>query len=375
MAADRSSPQTSPQISSQMIPVSNATNNSPSLTDPNILKLALAAKLKSMMSVQGEFYFPCVPSMIEEYLQLLLGLLKLLGQNPSQEHITNLRGLVEKGITEGYRISPHARLIVNYLPAEAAKGLASGITINTKVQVESVADKYQTWPQIRKEPLFGSHPDAKVIDIATQLAAKTASIPILDIGAGTGRNSIPLAKLGHRVDAIELTPVFAEKLSAAATAENLTVNVSQGDVLDPLLRMKPACYKLAIASEVVSHFRYPDQVRLLLAKMCDALQIGGLLLFSAFVALDNYQLDNFVREMSEVSWCYVITREELKSAMEGLPLEMVSEESVVEYEQTHLPKEAWPPTDWYINWATGRDLFPIQQNPPLELRWILLRRI
>lgn len=374
MTADRSSPQTSPQISSEMIPVNNPTNNSSPLTDPDILKLALSAKLKSMISIQGEFYLPCVPSMVEEYLQLILGLLKLLGQNPSPDHITNLRGLVEKGLMEGYRLSPHARLIVNFVPAEAAKGLASGVTINTKVQVESLADKYQTWPQIRKEPLFGSYPDAKVIDVATQLA-KTGNIRILDIGAGTGRNSIPLAKLGHQVDAIELTPVFAEKLSAAATSENLTVNVSPGDVLDPLLRMRPAYYKFAIASEVVSHFRYPDQVRLLLAKMCDALQSGGLLLFSAFISLDNYQPDKFVREMSEVSWCYVITRDELKSAMEGLPLEMISEESVVEYEQTHLPKEAWPPTDWYFNWATGRDLFPIQQNPPLELRWILLKRI
>lgn len=353
--------------------VSNATDKNQTITDPEVLKLALATKLKTMTAVQGDFYFPCVPSMVGEYVQLLVGLLKLLGQNPTPEHINNLRQLVEKGISDGFQISPHARLIVNYQPAEANKGLAGGITINTKVHVETLADKYKTWPETRKDPLFGSHPDAKVMAVLSQLG-DPARTPILDVGAGTGRNSIPLAKLGHPVDAIELTPIFAEKLSASIIAENLPIKVIQGDVLDPLLRMKPAYYKFAIASEVVSHFRYTDQVRLFLAKMCDGLQTGGWLLFSAFLAANDYEPDILARQMSELSWCYLISRDELKSAMDGLPLEMISEESAIEYEQNHLPKEAWPPTSWYVSWATGRDLFPLPQNPPMELRWILLKR-
>lgn len=369
MADDNFSIAQSPQISS----VSDAANNSSSLAEPKLLELALVAKLKTMIGAQGEFNFPCVPTMLSEFLRLLEGFLKLLGQNPTPEHIDNLRQLLEKGLVEGYRLSPHARLVVNYLPAENGKGIATGITINTKVVVESLADKYQTWPEIRQEPLFGTHADAKVIEISSQLGTP-AKAAILDVGAGTGRNSIPLAKLGYAVDAIELTPVFAEKLSAAATAENLPIKVIPGDILDPLLRLRAANYKLVFASEVLSHFRHNDQVRLFLAKMCDYLQSGGFLLFSAFVAVDNYQPDQFVREMSEISWSYMITADDLTAAMDGLPLEIISNESVVEYEQKHLPKEAWPPTNWYMGWATGRDLFPIQQKPPMELRWILLKR-
>lgn len=352
--------------------VSDADNNS-SLAEPKLLELALVAKLKTTIGAQGEFIFPCVPTMLSEFLRLLEGLLKLLGQNPTPENTENLRQLLEKGLLEGYRISPHARLVVTYLPAENAKGIASGITINTKVMVESLADKYQSWPQIRQEPLFGTHADAKVMEIASHLG-DPAKAKILDVGAGTGRNSIPLAKLGHRVDAIELTPIFAEKLSAAAIAENLPIEVIQGDILDPLLRLRAANYKLVFASEVLSHFRHNDQVRLFLAKMCDYLLSGGFLLFSAFLAINNYQPDQFAREMSEISWSYMITPDDLASAIDGLPLEFISNESVVEYEQKHLPKEAWPPTNWYMGWATGRDLFPIQQNPPMELRWILLKR-
>lgn len=342
--------------------------------DPNILKQALLEKVKSLMSVRGEIALPCVPTMLDEYLQLVNNLLKTLGQNLTGENHDNLKQLIVKGLVEGYKLSPHARLLVSFLPAEEAKGLASGITINTKVIVESVADKYQKWPEIRQEPLFGSHPDAKIMAIAAQIGdPKTTTI--LDIGAGTGRNTIPLAKLGHPVDAIELTPAFSEKLTAEVNNQNLPVKVFQGDILEPLLRMKVAHYKLAIASEVLSHFRYTDQVRLFFAKMCDALRSGGLLLFSVFLAVDDYQPDNFAKEMSEVSWSYIITRKELQTAMEDLPLELVSDESVIEYEQKHLPPEAWPPTTWYVNWAMGRDLFPISKNPPMELRWILLKRI
>lgn len=341
--------------------------------DPTLLKQALLEKLKSLMNVHGEISLPCVPAMLDEYLQLVQNLLKTLGQTLTEDNFNNLKELITKGLGEGYKLSPHARLLVSFLPAEEAKGLASGITINTKVLVESVADKYQKWPQIRQEPLFGSHPDAKVMTIAAELGDRETT-KILDIGAGTGRNTIPLAKLGYTVDAIELTPAFMEKLTAEVNNQNLPVKVIQGDILEPLLRMKAAYYKLAIASEVLSHFRYTDQVRLFLAKMCDALRSGGLLLFSVFLAVDDYEPDNFVKEMSEVSWSYIITRKELQAAMEDLPLELISDESVIEYEQKNLPQEAWPPTTWFVNWAMGRDLFPISKNPPMELRWILLKR-
>ncbi|MBE9228650.1 class I SAM-dependent methyltransferase [Phormidium sp. LEGE 05292] len=344
------------------------------VTDPKLLKQALIEKVKSLMNVRGEISLPCVPAVLDEYLQLVHNLLKTLGQNLTDENLNNLKELIVKGLTEGYKLSPHARLLVSFLPADEAKGLASGVTINTKVLVESVADKYQKWPEIRQEPLFGTHPDAKVMAIAAQLG-EPETTKILDIGAGTGRNTIPLAKLGHPVDAIELTPAFIEKLTTEINNQNLPVNLFQGDILEPLLRMKVAHYKLAIASEVLSHFRYIDQVRLFFAKMCDTLRSGGLLLFSAFLAVNDYEPDNFVKEMSEVSWSYIITRKELKTAMEDLPLELISDESVIEYEQKHLPPEAWPPTTWYVNWAMGRDLFPISKKPPMELRWILLKRI
>jgi 2-polyprenyl-3-methyl-5-hydroxy-6-metoxy-1,4-benzoquinol methylase len=355
-------------------PVSESPQDTAPLTDNSRLQLALKQKLKRSINLNGEFHLPCVPSMLDDYLKLLSDFLKLVGQNLGNAETENLKTLLNNALAEGFKNSPHATLIVSYFPANVQTGLTGGITINTKIHVQSMADKYHSWPEIRPEPLFGSHPDAKVIAIAAELGTPKQA-PILDVGAGPGRNSLPLARLGHPVDAIELTPIFAEKLSAAAASENLPVTVSQGDVLDPLLRMKTYRYKLAIATEVLSHFRHTEQVRLFLGKMCDSVLSGGFILFSTFLAVDEYEPDEMAKQMSEQSWSYLITRQELSEAIEGLPLEIISDESVIEYEQKHLPKEAWPPTTWFVSWASGRDLFPIQETPPMELRWILVKRL
>ncbi|WP_293157921.1 MULTISPECIES: bifunctional 2-polyprenyl-6-hydroxyphenol methylase/3-demethylubiquinol 3-O-methyltransferase UbiG [unclassified Microcoleus] len=360
--------------SSPELPVSNSPETSPPLTDSHSLKLILKERLKKNIGIKGEFYLPCLPSMLDDYLKLLSDFLKVLGQNLDAAQTENLRTLIANALTEGFKNSPHANLIVSYFPANPQTGLGGGITLNTKIQVESMAQKYHTWPDIRPEPLFGSHPDAKVMAIVAELG-EAGKAAILDVGAGPGRNSLPLARLGHSVDAIELTPIFAEKLSAAALAENLPIHVTQGDVLDPLLRMKTYRYKLAIATEVLSHFRYPEQIRLFLGKMSDAVLTGGFILFSTFLAVDGYEPDEMAKQMSELCWSYLITRQELEAAIEGLPLEIIADESVMEYEQKHLPDSAWPPTPWFVSWASGRDLFPVQETPPIELRWILVKRL
>jgi SAM-dependent methyltransferase len=356
------------------LPASSSPTTAPPETDADLLKSILTQNLRRYISIKGEFYLPCLPSMLDEYLALLSNFLKILGQNLDADQNTILRQLLEKDLTEGFKNSPHSNLILSYAPANPQNGINGGITINSKVQIETMADKFSNWPNTRQEPLFGKYADAKVMAIAAQLG-EPKKAPILDVGAGTGRNTLPLARLGHPVDAIEITPVFAEKISAAATVENLPVQVIQGDILDPLLRMKTYRYKLAIATEVLSHFRYPEQVRLYLGKMCDAVLSGGFILFSAFLGVEGYEPDPIVKEMSELAISYLITRQELKEAMEGLPLELISDESVLEYEQKHLPPDGWPPTNWFINWVSGRDVFPIEKTPPLHLRWILLKRL
>ena len=56
----------------------------------------------------------------------------------------------------------------------------------------------------------------------------------LDVGAGTGRNALALARRGHPVDAVEMSPKFADIIRAEAERESLPVRVMDGDVFETM---------------------------------------------------------------------------------------------------------------------------------------------
>lgn len=345
----------------------------PIVTDPALLNQVILTKLNTRIYPRGELVMPCVPAMLEQYMERLKVLFHTLGRPFSEDELIQLRQLLERRLQEGFQASPHSNIVLRYEPAKPPQ---TGLACNLSTVVSSVADQYKSWVDNRQPPLFGSHPDAKVMAVAAELGTDPAKTPILDVGAGTGRNTLPLARQGYLVHAVELTPAFVQQIQTTVNTEGLPVVVTQGNILDPMVRMRPAHYKMAVVAEVISHFRDADQLRLLMAKMCDVIRVGGLLLFNTFLAVEGYEPDETVREMSQITWSTIFTRSELASAMEELPLEIISDEPVFEYEQQHLPAEAWPPTGWFNSWATGRDLFPFaDKKPPMELRWILCKRL
>jgi hypothetical protein len=62
--------------------------------------------------------------------------------------------------------------------------------------------------------------------------------------------------------------------------------------------------------------------------------------------------------------------------MQGLPLELIANESVYDYEKNHLPQGTWPPTPWYPEWVSGQDVFDVpREDCPIELRWLLMKKV
>jgi cyclopropane fatty-acyl-phospholipid synthase-like methyltransferase len=198
---------------------------------------------------------------------------------------------------------------------------------------------------------------------------------VLDIGAGTGRNALALARLGHPVDAVELTPKFAEILSATAQQESLDIQVICKDVFEVGHELSHS-YDLMLLSEVVSDFRSIAQLRALFELAAQHLAPNGVLLFNAFLARSHYSADDAAREFSQQVFSYFFTPEDLSFARDSLPLVSVSDESVYDYEKTNLPVSAWPPTGWYPDWVSGLDVFdvPMPDNP-IELRWLTFSKV
>jgi SAM-dependent methyltransferase len=340
-----------------------------------VIREEILTELTNKFLLRGDLIMPCIPSMKHDYFQRIHAIFKACGITPTPEKLKELHQQILAKINQGFQESPHSRIRIK---SESILEPERGLTFNIGLMNYSVVAQYQDWLQNRKPPLFGTHPDAKLMAVAAALG-EPSQVPVLDVGAGTGRNTIPLAQAGYPVDAVELTPEFVQQIQSQAQELGLPVRVFLGDILAPReVKLRPAHYRLVVLAEVVaSHFKNVEQLRLLLAKMADCLQSGGLLLFSTFLTVDDYEPNEVARQLSQVNWSCLFTRQDLAEAIMQLPLEIVADESVVEYEKKHLPIEAWPPTGWFIKWREGENLFPLKDRDfksPLELRWILCRR-
>jgi hypothetical protein len=110
-----------------------------------------------------------------------------------------------------------------------------------------------------------------------------------------------------------------------------------------------------------------------LATQC--LVAGGHLVFNAFLAKPGYTPDDSARELGQQCYTTIFTAQELSAAASGLPLNLVSDDSVYEYEKAHLPQGAWPQTSWYADWVSGRDVFDLsREESPIEMRWLVYQK-
>lgn len=333
--------------------------------------------LKPIGSAIGELSLPCVPALHEYYATHILDVFKLLGVPISESTALKIREKVKTDLEEGFSISQHSRLIVKYKPALPPR---TGYQIEILYTVISVKDYYENI--IRKfvgtdisdpeKSVFGKYPHAKVLEVASKLE-NPKQARILDVGAGLGRNTIPLARLGHPVDAVELADILFQSLETAARNESLPITTIKGDILDPLIGFSSGSYQMAILTELFSHFRTTEDVGLALLKACNAILPGGFILFDIFVAAGGYAPDPAICQIAQVLQSFFVTSDQLETLLNLLPLEVVSQESMCEYERDHLPAEAWPPSAWYERWSNGRMVFPTG-NSPIKLCWILCKR-
>jgi 2-polyprenyl-3-methyl-5-hydroxy-6-metoxy-1,4-benzoquinol methylase len=339
-------------------------------TKPTALREALLRRVHRRYIASGNLSLPAAPALLSTYVDMLSTMFQAMGRALSKAELDHLRRILGDKLQEGWRISPHCRV---YIEWRTDPSPAVSLSYSLWLRESTTEAEYEEWTKTRAPPLFGEHPDAKVLAVARSLGAPRA-VPCLDIGAGTGRNALPLAREGFLVDAVEMAPALLQLLREEISEEKLSVGVIEGDILDEV-RLPPGKYRFLFLCEVVSHFREHGQLRALFERASEALQPGGMLLFSAFIAHDPYVPDTMARELSEVFWSTTYTRKQIAFAMDGLPFEKVSDESVYDYEKANLAPEAWPPTGWFSDWSRGCDIFALpEEKSPVELRWLLFRR-
>ncbi|OBH19282.1 methyltransferase type 12 [Mycolicibacter sinensis] len=334
-------------------------------------KDAMLRRFYTRARIGGQIVLPAVPSMLDEYVTMCDAVFAGLGKRFNDAELAHLRGVLEGQLAAAYSASPRSNIIISY-------DAPIGLTLNYTVRAEwsSISEAYERWLATREPPLFGTEPDAMVWQLATQaeMAGDPAAHHVLEIGGGTGRNALALARRGHPVDVVEMTPKFAEMLKDEADRCSLDVRVIVRDVFVDADDLRHD-YQLIVLSEVLTDFRSTQQVRSLFELAARCLAPGGRLVFNAFLAREGYHPDDAAREFCQQVYSSLFTRDEMSAAAAGLPLELIADESVYDYEKTHLPDGAWPPTSWYADWVSGLDAFRTsREESPIELRWLVFAR-
>ncbi len=340
-------------------------------TDQVALLQALLRKSATRIEGKVTLRLPAVPALIDYYIPMIRSQWLGLGRRFDQQDLVVLRDALMAKAETAFVSSPFSMLSVFSVSDPYPKNT---ITWSMECRTLTLEERYQEWVRSHKPPLFGQHADAKVMELAKSLSA-FGECAVLDAGAGSGRNTLPLARLGLETDAVEITPALAKVLRKAIAKEKLKVRVFEGDILNESLPLPRNHYRMVVLAEVVSHFRSLDEVRRLFVLADKLLLSGGILVFNSFVARDGYQPDNLARQISQLMWSCLFTEEELREASAGTPFEVVSSEPACEYEKSRLPAEDWPPTGWFEAWSAGTGLFDLPIDKcPMELRWLVYRK-
>lgn len=339
---------------------------SPSPTE--LLTTAMIQQLLHRSALQCQVTLPAIPTLIDTYLDIGIKLVAQVGGKLSNEERAAFRRELMIELARAYSASPRSKVSMSF---EVLSGSATRYQV--AAHVATLEDCYAQWITSREPPLFGSEPDARVWSLANELAEPAAHW-VLDIGAGTGRNALPLARRGHPVDAVEITPAFAEMIATDAKGESLNVRVLTRDIFTPTNDLRDD-YQLIVASEVVSDFRTTRQLRALLELAACRLLPGARLVFNVFVARDGYVPNIAARELGQSIYTSIFTNREISFAASGLPLNLISDDSVYDYEKTYLPDGAWPQTNWYARWVSGWNVFPVERDlSPIEMRWLVFEK-
>jgi len=338
------------------------------MIQPDAVRPALTRRLLRRAVANGQIRLPAVPALLDDYAVICERSFAALGIAFDAEQRAHLRGVLAGQLAAAYAASPRAEIVIAY---ESPVGLTVNYTVTPRVA--SLGEAYDHWVATRQPPYFGTTADARVTALAAE-ASSPAACPVLDIGAGTGRNSLALARRGHAVDAVELSGRFAAILRDEAGRESLPVRVIERDVFTSLDDLRRD-YGLVVLSEVVSDFEKVAKLRRMLEIAAECLAPGGRLVFNVFLPQAGYTPDTAARELGLQVYTSIFTYPEVSAAAAGLPLALVSDDSVHDYEQKNLPEGAWPPTTWYADWVSGLDVFDVPRHEsPIEMRWLVYRK-
>lgn len=139
----------------------------------------------------------------------------------------------------------------------------------------SQADQ-EKWNERYREGTYATrtHPSVLLAEWLPKLERRATRPRAIDVGCGTGRNALYLARQGWQVDAVDVSEVALDHLTETATAGNLPITCIQSDLEDA--SRLPADLFTADRYDLAIMVRYTNLP--LIDALKSALKAGGFLI-------------------------------------------------------------------------------------------------
>jgi len=149
--------------------------------------------------------------------------------------------------------------------------------------------------------------------------------PVLDLGAGSGRVSLDLARAGHDVTALDLDPLLLDALAQRAAAADLTVATVEADARDFALAGR---FALVLAPmQTIQLLGGPQGRAGFLRSALAALRPGGLLACALADALEGFDAEHTEAPLPDVlerdGWVYASQPVAVRPDAHGTTIERI----------------------------------------------------
>ncbi|MCD4759326.1 methyltransferase domain-containing protein [archaeon] len=168
---------------------------------------------------------------------------------------------------------------------------------------DRVVDKYDKKRFLSKG---GKFVDSNEKEIVGSLFKEKKNQNILDVGAGTGRFSILLAKQGHNITCLDQSKEMLEILDKKSKQEGLNLSLIKGDALK--LPFQDNIFDACVSIRVLWHFKNPEK---LLEEMIRVTKKDGIIIFDL---LNKKSLRRFFTPVANrFVYTNLMTKEKMKN--------------------------------------------------------------
>ncbi|MEF9991224.1 MAG: methyltransferase domain-containing protein [Romboutsia sp.] len=169
--------------------------------------------------------------------------------------------------------------------------------------------------------IYGDEPEHLLIEYINQINKGK----VLDLGVGTGRNSLFISSIGYDVEGVDIVDENIKNYLEKAKELQLDVKGTVADIRD--FEIKENEYSLIIVSWVLNFFK-KSEIDIIVNKIKKGLKENGVVYFGAFSTLDNFYVKNLDKScdekhslcFNETQYRHYYTKEEVLKYFEDLTM-------------------------------------------------------